>query len=144
MLSIGLSTDETMEQAFGPEYGKLDQMIFAHNNSFNVSHLGGQIHPVEKSLRSAKWTMKCSNKWDPEEKQEIGDRLRRQREIVIDYLEPQCKSIIEAASHLNSFVKQEKTPGGLFDAEPQPRTLSNSEYYYRTVDIMGTRSCVIG
>jgi len=64
-------------------------------------------HPVEAALNSAKEACEV----------EDVDRFKFCRARILEYLEPQYQRIMTASSNLVDFIKRNKRPGDLFDAE---------------------------
>ncbi|PMD18626.1 hypothetical protein NA56DRAFT_726726, partial [Hyaloscypha hepaticicola] len=117
-MGMGLEPWKSIEQCFGPGYKHPDEMIRAHKNPFKKDHKASQDHPVEQALYKAnECTSYKLNQRKSWYKGRASRAFRKQRARVLNFLEPQYKQIVDASIHLNLFIKEEKVPGGLFDAE---------------------------
>jgi len=81
------------------------------NNEFH----GYTAHPVERALDKARLYSQGCNEYEVDMTfQRMHTEFKKQREIILNYLEPQYQRIVEASLQLNQYIKEEKNEGGIF------------------------------
>jgi hypothetical protein len=116
-LGMGLDPQKRFEQYLGSDYKHFVETYDAHKNPFEKPQNGDQDHPVEQALCKANQSAwRISNPESSDYEAIAAMNFGEQRAMVLNFLDPQYKQIVDASNHLNMFIKEEKVPGGLFDA----------------------------
>ena len=101
-MGMGLEPGKSIEQRFGPGYKHLDEIIRAHKNPFKKNHEDSQDHPVEQALYKANnCTWYTNNQHNSCHEGRASRAFRNQRAMVLNFLDPQYKHIVDASNHLN-------------------------------------------
>jgi len=122
-MALGVDSDKDIEQRFGPEYRQSAALLRSHKNPFTEEFSGGQVHPVEQALsRENTFAQDFTSDVDFLYAGGVATYFKEQRTMIVNFLEPQYKQLVEAGNRLNLFIKQEKTLGGIFDADRSTKT----------------------